>query len=226
MASSARAEDKLSYSIVMMAASDYIFRGISFNDETPTLQPSIELNYNIFYAGIWGSHIDFADIYGPWEVDYYIGMRPTTGPINWDLAVLYYTYGSRDSSLSTSDLSYFELKAAASTSPVSNLTVGVTGYYTPDQDVAIVETKTIEGNASYVLPEVGIFAPTVSGLVGWAQAEADGFWLGEKDYTYWNAGLRVDVEKFFMDFRYWDTTIDHGLADERFVFSAGVNLLP
>lgn len=224
MTASARAEDKLTYTFTMTAVSDYIFRGISYNDEKPTVQPNLELGYGIFYAGAWGTHIDFADIYGPWEVDYYVGVRPTTGPINWDFTAFYYTYGSRDPSLSTGDLSYLELKAAASTSPIENLTVGVTGYYTPDQDLAVVDTKTIEGNASYVLPTVGVFAPTLSGLVGWTQAEVEGFFLGKKDYTYWNAGLKVSVEKFFMDFRYWDTTIQNDLADERFVFSAGVSL--
>ncbi len=26
-----------------------------------------------------------------------------------------------------------------------------------------------------------------------------------QDYTYWNAGLKLAVDKYFMDFRYWDT---------------------
>jgi hypothetical protein len=45
------------------------------------------------------------------------------------------------------------------------------------------------------------------------------------DYTYWNAGLALSVEKFTFDFRYWDTNIqDDGLADERFVFTASITL--
>jgi len=51
-----------------------------------------------------------------------------------------------------------------------------------------------------------------------------GAFLGEKDYTYWNAGLKLAVDKYFMDFRYWDTNIDNTLSDSRFVFSAGVTL--
>lgn len=224
LTASAQAEDKLTYSIVLTGVSDYIFRGISYNDETPAFQPNVELGYNIFYAGVWGTHIDFADIYGPWEVDYYVGMRPTTGPINWDLTAYYYTYGSQDKAFSTWDLNYFEFKVGASTKLTDSLTVGATAFYTPEQDIAIVDTKTFEGNFSYALPKVGIFSPTVSGLVGWTSAKVDGYFLGEKDYTYWNAGLGVSVENFFMDFRYWDTTIDDNLADERFVFSAGVAL--
>lgn len=48
----------------------------------------------------------------------------------------------------------------------------------------------------------------------------------------WSAGLKVNVDKYFMDFRYWDTSIDtpaalsqYGrLADSRFLFTAGVTL--
>ncbi len=50
------------------------------------------------------------------------------------------------------------------------------------------------------------------------------------DYTYWNAGLALAVDKFTFDFRYWDTDLEtglqplDGLADERFVFTAKVTL--
>jgi hypothetical protein len=37
-------------------------------------------------------------------------------------------------------------------------------------------------------------------------------------------GLKLAVDKYFMDFRYWDTNLDDTTADARFVFSAGVNL--
>ncbi len=94
----------------------------------------------------------------------------------------------------------------------------MTGYVTPEQLPAIDETYTVEGSASYSLPQVGIFAPSISGLIGYSDLGIGG------DYTYWNAGLGVDIENFFLDFRYWDTDIDDGTADERFVFSAGVNL--
>jgi hypothetical protein len=107
---------------------------------------------------------------------------------------------------------------------VTNLTLGLTGYIAPDQ-ANYPETGTIEGTASYTLPKFHIFEPTISGLVGYSNADQRNFFLNsEKDYTYWNAGLKLTVEKYFMDFRYWDTSIDDGLADSRFVFSAGVTL--
>lgn len=219
-----QAEDELTYSFTFQGASDYIFRGLSYTEGRPALQNYTEFDYSIFYAAIWASRVDYLEVYGPWEFDVFLGARPVTGPITWDVGVWYYMYGSQDYSLGSDDLDYVELKLGASIAPVKNMTLSLTGYYTPDQDLAVVETKTIEGAVSYELPKAGIFTPTVGGVLGWAGSGADGFWLGEKDYWYWNTGVKLSVEKFFMDLRYWDTTIDHESADARFVFTAGVTV--
>lgn len=218
------ADDKLTYSFTPQGTSDYIFRGLSYSSEQPAVQTYVEVNYNIFYAAFWTSRTDYLGVYGPWEFDTFLGARPVTGPITWDVGVWWYNFGSKDPVLTSGDLDYFEFKLGASITPVENVTLNVTGYYTPDQDLAVVDTKTIEGSLSYVLPQVGQFTPTLSGLVGWAGSDTDGFFLGKKDYVYWNGGVKLNVEKFFMDFRYWDTTIGHDFADERFVFTAGVSL--
>lgn len=184
------------------------------------------------YLGLWTSNIDYGPV-GPWEQDVYLGIRPVTGPINWDIAAYYYLYGNRDSGQfgSSSDIDYYEFKISASTTPVTNMTVGATVWLTPDQGYAATDNISYEGTISYDLPKLGIFSPTISGLVGHSESGTNvyyptGYWVGEDSYTYWNAGMKLAVDKFFMDFRYWDTTLDDGLADSRFVFSAGVNLLP
>ncbi len=232
MSSAVRAEDapKFGYSITLTGVSDYMFRGVSLTDEQPAFQPYLEFTYGIAYLGFWGSNIhdEPNQAYGPWETDIYAGIRPVTGPINWDLGVLYYTYGTGDGSealgLKWNDIDYVEFKAAATTSPMTNLTLGLTGYYTPDQDDAVPVTGTIEGSINYTLPQMGIFTPTIGGLLGYTTADRNGWFLGEDNYTYWNAGVKLAVEKYFMDFRYWDTTIDNDQADSRFLFSAGVTL--
>jgi len=135
-----------------------------------------------------------------------------------DLGAVYYWYAGG------SNTNYYELKAGASASPVTNLTVGTTFWYTPDQD-NYAETYSIEGTAAYVLPALGKFTPTVSGLIGYTDADTAAFFLATDDsYTYWNAGLALAIEKFTFDFRYWDTTLNTGLSDERFVFSASITL--
>lgn len=232
----AEEERKLSYSAVITGASDYMFRGISYTDEKPTINLYQELTYGIAYLAFWTSDIDNG-AYGPWEQDIYLGVRPVTGPINWDIAAWYYIYGNKDSGPlgSSSDIDYFEFKIGASTSPIKDVTIGATVYLTPDQDYAATENISYEGSLAYTLPQMGVFSTTLSALVGQSESGTNvfyptGYWLGEDSYTYWNVGAKVTVEKFFMDFRYWDTTIDtpglEGLADSRFVFSAGVNIYP
>lgn len=229
----AQAEDRqFGYALTITGASDFMFRGISYTDEKPTANLYAELSYGIAYLGLWTSNIDYGPV-GPWEQDVYLGIRPVTGPINWDIAAYYYLYGNRDSGQfgSSSDIDYYEFKITASTTPVTNMTVGATVWLTPDQGYAATDNISYEGTISYDLPKLGIFSPTISGLVGHSESGTNvyyptGYWVGEDSYTYWNAGMKLAVDKFFMDFRYWDTTLDDGLADSRFVFSAGVNLLP
>jgi len=215
----AQAEDReFSWSITLGATSDYIFRGISTNDEDPAFQPSINFGYGLWYGGVWGSNI--TGDYGPWETDWYTGIKPALGPVTFDFGVVYYTYFGQKV-----DLDYYELKAGASYSPVTNLTLTPTFWYTPSQ-ANYDETWTIEGTAAYTLPAVGIFTPTISALIGYSSDEEDvAVSLPSDDYTYWNAGLALAVEKFTFDFRYWDTNVDdNGLADERFVFTTSVTL--
>jgi uncharacterized protein (TIGR02001 family) len=224
-------ERQFGYSITLSGTSDYIFRGLSLNGGEPAFQPFVEFTYGIAYLDFWGSNAGADDRnYAPYEVDVYAGIRPVTGPISWDLGVLYY---SNPQSSFSSHVDYVELKIAASYTLMTNLTVGLTGYYTPDQGFAVGETETIEGNASYTLPKFAMFDPSIGGVLGWSHG-TDGtgsYWgIGRDDYTYWNAGLKLAVDKYWMDFRYWDTDLtkaeESGSTDAaaRFVFSAGVNL--
>lgn len=229
---------KLNWTWTVTGASDYMFRGISFTQNDPTVNSYLEFTYGIAYLGLWTSNIDtWPDTgLGPWEQDIYLGIRPVTGPINWDIAALWYIYGNKAKGADGSvwDTDYVELKVGATTSPITNFTVGATVYYTLDQDLASPQNVSAEGSVAYALPKIGIFDPIVSGLVGFSDASANGryptaaFWNGDDRYIYWNAGVKLVVEKFFMDLRYWDTNNSDpnntGFADGRFVFSAGVAL--
>lgn len=237
---------KLDLSVTLGGTSDYIFRGISQTSENPAAQGSIDLTWGIFYAGIWATNVDFDDAPpANAEVDFYAGIRPTLGagpfwgPITFDFGVLYYAYPGADD-LPGAELDYVELKAGYSMeSPwIKGLTTGTTFYWAPEYGGEVGEVFTLESAASYALPQVGIFNPSISGAWGTVYGDRnDGFTPGgtrAEDYQYWNAGLSLAVEKFTFDFRYWDTDIDvtpagglcvnEGLCDERFVFTAKVTL--
>ncbi len=250
VAAPASAEDTFGYSWTVTGASDYLFRGISYTGSDPTVNSYLEGTYGIFYLGLWTSNIDTCDgsgCLGPWEQDAYLGMRPVTGPISWDLAALYYYYKTKGT-VSASETDYFEFKAAGTVTPITNLSLTAAVYYTPDQDLASPENISVEGTVAYTLPKFGIFTPTISGQFGFSDASTNsiygteasalaggklGYWNGDDQYTYWNAGVKLAVEKFTFDLRYWDTNIADNVADlslgsaqsdQRFFFSAAVTL--
>lgn len=266
LSSVASAEDKFAWSMTIGGTSDYIFRGISQTFADPAFQMSVDATYGMFYVGAWGSNVDFgegqfgpAQIYGPEanaEIDLYAGVRPTWGPATFDLGVIYYWYPGSDDWANFNNLcfgpnpgpgnpcpnkiDYFELKAGYSlASPwIKNLTTGTTVFWSPDYTLETDSVVTVESTASYLLPAIGMFTPTISGTYGSVYGDiADGFSVGggaEDEYSYWNAGLSLVVEKFTLDFRYHDTDIDvvsqfgscvkQSLCDERFVFTLKTTL--
>jgi len=212
---------QFTYAITIGGTSDYVFRGFSQSDENPAFQAAVDIGYGIFYAGAWGSGIDF-EFGGSAEVDLYAGIKPVLGPVTFDAGVIYYSYPDQGGPL---NVDYVELKLGASVTPITNLSLGVTGYWSPEYTFETGEVWTVEGYAGYTLPQFGIFTPTISGLYGYEEGEEDfEAFNGFDSYSYWNAGLALAVEKFTFDFRYWDTDVDSGLADERFVFSFKVVL--
>jgi uncharacterized protein (TIGR02001 family) len=239
------AAPKFGYSVTITGTSDYIFRGISLTNNGPAFQPFVEFTYGIAYLDFWGSNVNDG-LGNPYEVDVYAGIRPVTGPVSWDFGVLYYTNPGQRATPTLNPnneaTDYVEFKAQASITPITNLTLTGIGYVTPDIGFASPTTETGEFDVSYTLPAMGMFTPTLSGAIGFTNADRASTFaaycsdraqldcnIGTDAYTYWNAGVKLAVDKWFMDFRYWDTSISKaddqlGLADSRFVFSAGVNL--
>ena len=233
----AHADDTFSWSASLTGTSDYVFRGISQTDNDPTIQGSLGFEYGMFYVGAWGSGLDWGDD-AQLEVDWYGGITPSwnspLGKVDFDFGVIYYTYpGYNDAP--GAEVDYYELKAGY-TFPsyfIKGLTTGSYVYWSPDYSGEVGQVWTTETLASYALPKVWVFDPTVSGVLGWQTGDtADGFNAGGTDdeYYYWNAGLQLAVENLSFDFRYWDTDLDPGglcgtatlQCDERFVFSATV----
>lgn len=214
---------KFTYSFSLTGVSDYVFRGVSYTQNDPTVQGAVNVGYGIFYAGIWGSGLDIAPD-GELEIDYYAGIAPSWGRLNFDFAVLYYTYpGYNDQGIP--ELDYLEWKAGVSTEVVSGLTATANFFYS--DDVSDLREFVYEGILSYTMPKVWVFTPTVSGLIGYVDYD-----LNTIDYTYWNGGLALAVDNLTFDFRYWDTDLGGNCfaapgpsaCDERFVFSATVTV--
>ncbi len=93
-------------SVTITGASDYLFNGVSQTDEKPALQGSIDWSNNAgWYAGLWGSNVDFGDDTNA-EIDYYLGFSQSIDQHFWyDVGVAHYTYVGGDNS---SDINYTE----------------------------------------------------------------------------------------------------------------------
>ena len=221
------------------ATTDYVFRGFSQSAEKPAFQLGADLTYGIFYAGMWGSYIDFGSygntitgttekVGGFAEMDWYMGIKPVVGPVTFDLGVIYYSYpGAVDGNPLISgkpfEWDYVEGKLGASGQFVKNLTTGLTLFYSPEYTNKQGAVVTLEGAAAYELPKIGVFTPTVGGTLGvqWGDFSAAKFAAGkstyfaangDSSYMYWNAGLALAVDKLTLDFRYWDTNISNESA--------------
>ncbi len=206
VADRAAAEGGPEFSANVALTTDYIFRGFSQTDEGPAIQGGMDMTWNIFYVGVWGSNLDFGgdgnggDVANI-EIDVYAGITPKLGPVDLDFGVIYYAYPQAQDA--TAELDYVEFKAGASTALAESLTVGATVFYSPEYTGAVGENWVLEGKAELALPKTAGLSPSISALVGTQFGDEAS---GGVDYTYWNAGLSVGFrEKFSLDVRYWDT---------------------
>jgi uncharacterized protein (TIGR02001 family) len=233
---------KFTYSFNLGVTSDYVFRGISQNDNDPTIQGGVDVGYGIFYAGWWASGVDFggdlATNDARVEMDWYGGIKPTWGKATFDFGVLYYTYPGEGWILpvtSGPQLNYVELKAGVSGEVFKNLNSAAVIYWSPDSFGETGSVWTFEGTAGYTFHQVGPFVPTVNGTVGYVTGGSEySAFNGFNNYWYWNAGMVLAVDKLAFDFRYWDTNASNSTSDtlscindycgSRFVFSTKVVL--
>jgi uncharacterized protein (TIGR02001 family) len=230
LSGAAAAEERaFSWSVNAAGTSDYIFRGVSQSDEKPAASAGLDVAWGIAYAGIWASTVDKDFVGGsPAEIDFYAGIKPVWGPATFDFGVLYYYYPGSDDGEKiglTGEPDVVELKIGVSGEILPKLSAATYVYWSPEAAYDAGEYWVSESTLAYALPNIGIFAPSISGTIGFVDNQD----FESSDYTYWNAGLALAVEKFTFDFRYWDTDISeasasHGIADERFVFTAKIVL--
>ena len=176
------------------STTEYVFRGISQTKEGPAIQGGYDLTCNIFYAGVWASNLDWGgtglfgfpgnEAVANIEMDWYLGIKPVTGRITWDLGVIYYTYPNSaqfglDGSLDVTkrDYNYLELKVGASAEIWKDGTVGVTVFYSPDYQYEAGSVWTTEYSFTQVFPKFNAlhrdWTPSFSALLGWQKATSD-----------------------------------------------------
>ncbi len=184
-----------SFSFNIGANTDYVFRGISQTDEDPSVFGGIDATMGIGYAGVWVSNVDFSNGTDA-EYDLYAGIKPTAGPVTFDLGVIYYGYVD---SPKGSNQDYVEAKLAASV-PAGPATLGAAVFYSPEFFGDTGDAWYYEINAAVTIPDTKV---SVSGALGRQDIEVG------PGYTTWNAGLGYALtDNISLDLRYWETAKD------------------
>lgn len=76
--------------------SNYIFRGVTQNNEDPALQGGFDYKHKSgFYAGVWGSNVDFGGDEST-ELDFYAGYGFKVGAVDLDFGLISYKFFGGD----------------------------------------------------------------------------------------------------------------------------------
>jgi uncharacterized protein (TIGR02001 family) len=232
-------EERCKHTANVAITTEYVFRGISQTKEGPAIQGGFDLTCGIFYAGVWASNLDWGstalfpgatttNAVANIEMDWYVGIKPKTGHITWDLGVIYYSYpnsahlGANALGVTTNrEYNYFELKVGASGDIWKDGTLSGTVFFSPDYQYESGNVWTLEGSFTQVFPKFKAlhreWTPSFSALLGYQVASGstsdrlvyvNNVTVDDKDYLYWNAGVTFGfLDKWSIDFRYWDTDI-------------------
>ncbi len=179
---------------------DYVFRGLSQSDGEAAIQGSFDFTNGMFYAGVWGSSVNFGATSptdtASMELDAYVGITPTTGPVSWDLAVVGYFYPNADDSVGFGgELDYYEGIVGASIDVSEQFSLGGEVAFSPEYFAAAGDALYVGINGAFAFND----ATSVSGEYGNQDVDLLG------DYDTWNVGVSHAMHGFTFDLRYHDT---------------------
>lgn len=196
--------------------SDYVWRGVSQSDSDPAIQGGFDYAHDSgFYAGVWGSTVDFDDPSADdadLEFDAYLGFGGEfAGGLGYDVSLIRYMYPGTDA-----DLDWNELNASLSYSMFS---------------VGVAYSNDVFGSDETGVYYYGAvdweFTPgyTLSAHVGQYDFDEAVNGAGNPDsYVDYGIGVSTEYKGFGFDLSYYDTdddgeTLYGDWADGRVVFT-------
>jgi uncharacterized protein (TIGR02001 family) len=190
------------------ATSDYVWRGVSQSAEDPTLQAGLTFNLPAgFYAGGWGSGVDFGEGDPDYEFDYFVGYNvDLSDSVNFDVMINRYTYPG------ASELNFNELITKTTFAENYSLTAA----YSNDFGGSDTDAVYLAGGASFGLPK------DFSLDLGVGRSMFDDEY--SDDYTDWSIGVSKSIGLFSASLGYYGTDgngrdIYGELADNRVVLT-------
>ncbi len=200
---------------------DYNFRGISQSDRGGAVfgyfEPRYNLNSNLqFYAGIAGASVKLATDPAA-EIDFYGGIRPTFGPLAFDIGAIYYYYpkereldgvrvvaASGNTTIPNTD--FWEVYAKVLWTVNPSLALGANLFYSPSWLKSGADGTYASATAKYTLPST-MFG---SGIGAYLSGEFGHYWLGTTDRRVSSTGVAVFVSNNGLtgwdlpDYSYWN----------------------
>lgn len=182
--------------------SDYDFRGISQSAKDPAFQLGINYAHDSgFYAGVWGSNVDFGPGDPNVEVDAFVGFTggDATETVGYDVGAIYYTY------VSESDFNYWEFYGGLSKGPFAAKL-----WFSPDFGNVGESAWYLEGNGTFPIGESGFAFVAHAGYSGgdyWDEFYDDG-------YFDWSVGVTKSFGNFSVALKYIDgSDLESGPTD-------------
>jgi uncharacterized protein (TIGR02001 family) len=172
--------------------SDYDFRGISQSAKDPAFQLGINYAHDSgFYAGVWGSNVDFGPGDPNVEVDAFVGFAggDATETVGYDVGAIYYTY------VSESDLNYWEFYGGLSKGPLAAKL-----WFSPDFGNVGESAWYLEANGTFPIADSGFAFVAHAGYSGgdyWDEFYDDG-------YFDWSVGVTKSFGNFAVALKYID----------------------
>lgn len=200
----ATAEGEFSGNVAL--TTDYVWRGVSQNDENPAIQGGFDYANGAFYAGTWASIVDFGG--ANMELDLYGGFAgELEGGLGWDVGVIGYLYPDAD------DLDFLEIYGGVSGS-LGVVDLGGYVYVDPDN-----ETVYVDATAGFAATDVLGFDASVG---SWVDG-GDGF---IEEFTNFSIGATLSTEFVDFDLRLWSTDADDqgSAGDDRVVLTVSRSL--
>ena len=186
---------------------DYRFRGYSQTTSDPAVQGGFDYSHESgFYAGIWGSNVEFA---GSLELDYYAGYAgDVTEGLGFDVGVIYYDYPGGD--LGGVDPEFTEVYGGLS-GDVGPVSLSGTISYSNDYYGESGKSFYYDLGGSFGLPQEF----TLSAHYGYqtiddgAVTKAGFFNSNTDSYADWSVGVSRSYMALDFDLSYVDTDLDN-----------------
>jgi uncharacterized protein (TIGR02001 family) len=216
------------FSVKAGVASDYIYRGVTLSDRKPAVGAGVEASYRWLYAGATAASVKLPSQPSA-EFTVGGGLRPTWGPVEFDLGITYFAYPGETPGGPTNGIEYWET-AFRAVSPVGELIRVAAGYaYSPNVSNTGAWSHYaaagfgFEVPAQLLPPDIGVSFTTAAGYswFGRQVPALGGFALPA--YLNWQAGVTFSYKSLNIDLRYHDTNLS---KENCFVFSGDPNGTP